>query len=182
MFAKAKAAPTDVHLHALASAGDHRAFNALILAHQSAVRHQLRRLTKGDAALADDLAQETFMQAWAHLDTFRGAARMASWLYQIAYNQFLMHVRSHRAMQPLADEEPGADPSWHRDVERDVNWAIGQLPEPERVALIHCYQLDLSHEEAAQVLDVPLGTLKSHVLRGKMRLRTLLAAWAKEIT
>jgi RNA polymerase sigma-70 factor (ECF subfamily) len=64
----------------------------------------------------------------------------------------------------------------------DVETALARLPQAERVALIHCYHLDLSHEEAAQVLNLPLGTVKSQVLRGKARLRDLLAAWAPEKT
>ena len=56
--------------------------------------------------------------------------------------------------------------------------ALAGLAEVQRLALFHCYQLDLSHEEAADVLGVPVGTLKSHIARGKDRLREALAAWA----
>ena len=73
----------------LASArqGDRHAFARLVRAHQSRVRLQLRRLAHGDAALADDLAQETFVQAWLHLNDFRGDARLATWLHRIALTQ-----------------------------------------------------------------------------------------------
>ncbi len=171
-----------------ALAGDHKAFAELVRTHQSAVRTQLRRLTKGDAALADDLAQESFIQAWTHLAGFRAQARFSSWLYRIAYNRFLMHARSHHATQTLAGEwpegsaEPAVDDRPAPALRLDVEAALARLPEPERVALIHCYHLDLSHEEAAQVLNLPLGTLKSQVLRAKARLRELLAAWAPEVS
>lgn len=155
-------------------------FEALVRAHQERVRRQLRRLTRGDHALADDLAQETFVQAWRHLADFRGDARIGTWLYRIAYHAFLAHVRSSHATLPLdaaGDEAAGPDPSEGSLQRLDVDRALARLPEAERVALIHCFALDLSHAEAAEVLGWPLGTLKSHVARGKARLREQLAAW-----
>src|ERR1700744_4985636 len=78
---------------AQARRGDRHAFARLVRAHQSRVRLQLRRLTHGDAALADDLAQETFVQAWLHLNDFRGDARLATWLHRIALTRFLQPAR-----------------------------------------------------------------------------------------
>ena len=177
---------SEVALCQRAAAGDRAAFEQLVRSHQSAVRHQLRRLTHGDVALADDLAQESFIQAWTHLAEFRGQARFASWLYRIAYHRFLMHLRSHPPMPAIADDESseGAALALGHDsaMRLDVEAALTRLPNAERVALIHCYHLDLSHEEAAQVLNLPLGTLKSQVLRAKARLRELLADWAPEKT
>ncbi len=158
------------------------AFERLVLEHQSRVRRQLRRLTHGDAALADDLAQETFLQAWQHLASFRAEARLSTWLYRIAYHRFLMHRRSAppgAATDAAAPAEAGAtdpDAALRLDVER----ALARLPEAERVALMHCFQLDLSHAEAAAVLGWPLGTLKSHLARGKLRLRESLSVWQME--
>jgi RNA polymerase sigma-70 factor (ECF subfamily) len=160
------------------------AFEALVREHQSRVRAQLRRLTKGDAALADDLAQEVFVLAWRGMARFRGAASVSTWLYRIAYNAFLAQVRSAREHAPLDEANEDAplvpDASGHSAQRIDVERALATLPEPERVALIHCFQLDLSHAEAAGVLGWPLGTLKSHVARGKARLRERLAAWQGE--
>ncbi len=172
-----------------AAAGDRAAFEQLVRSHQSGVRNQLRRLTHGDGALADDLAQECFIQAWTQLAQFNGQARLATWLYRIAYHRFLMHVRRQRATLPLTDahldeltSESAAQANQSRALRLDVASALARLPELERVALIHCYHLDLSHEEAAQVLNLPLGTLKSQVLRAHARLRDLLACWAPEKT
>ncbi len=172
-----------------ARAGDRAAFVQLVRLHQSAVRKQLRRLALGDAALADDLAQESFIQAWTQLSQFQGQSRFATWLYRIAYNCFLMHLRSHKATQSLPDEGDEQlsglateHPARASAARIDVQAALARLPENERVAMLHCYHLDLSHEEAAQVLGLPLGTLKSQVLRAKARLRELLSAWAPEKT
>jgi RNA polymerase sigma-70 factor (ECF subfamily) len=156
-------------------------FEALVGAHQSRLRQQLRRLTRGDAALADDLAQQAFVHAWRHIGSFRGDARVSTWLHRIAYNTFLAHARAAHEHEPL-DEDALADASGadgtNAALQRiDVERALATLPEAERVALIHCFWLDLSHAEAAEVLGWPLGTLKSHVARGKARLREQLGAW-----
>jgi RNA polymerase sigma factor (sigma-70 family) len=169
---------------ARARQGDRHAFARLVRAHQSRVRLQLRRLAHGDAALADDLAQETFVQAWLHLNEFRGDARLATWLHRIALTRFLQHVR--RPQMPLewnvvdAADEPGHDPRAAQDLSHDVELALQALSEIQRLAVVHCFHLDLSHAEAAQVLGLPLGTLKSHVDRAKIRLRELLGAWNPE--
>ena len=167
------------------AAGDRKAFEPLVRAHQSAVRSHLRRLTHGNHALADDLAQECFLQAWSNMQTFRGDARFSSWLYRIAYHRYLMHVRSHHTTESLPNEETMAphENGAHGTMQRlDVEKALARLNESERVAILHCYYLDLSHDEAAQILGLPLGTLKSQVLRGKQHLRELLAAWQPEVS
>src|ERR1700750_722725 len=99
---------------AQARRGDRHAFARLVRAHQSRVRLQLRRLTRGDAALADDLAQETFVQAWLHINEFRGDARLTTWLHRIALTRFLQHAR--RPQLPLewnTTETSDADESGH---------------------------------------------------------------------
>ena len=171
---------------ARAREGDRHAFARLVRGHQSRVRLQLRRLTHGDAALADDLAQETFVQAWLHLAEFRGDARLATWLHRIALTRFLQHARRPRLptawCDPDADDraEPGHDPRAAEALARDVERALQALTEIQRLAVVHCFHLDLSHAEAAQVLGLPLGTLKSHLDRAKSRLRELLGAWNPE--
>lgn len=175
--------------------GDASAYAELVRAHQSRLRTQLRRLVAHDAALADDLAQETFVHAWLHLAEFRGESRLSTWLNRIAYHRFLMHLRSRPGDVPLSIDGAEAaladadtaealarDPRPGHALRLDMDRALARLPEAERHALLHCYHLDLSHEEAAQVLGVPLGTLKSQVARGKARLRDWLSAWAPRQT
>ena len=171
---------------ARARQGDRHAFARLVRAHQSRVRLQLRRLTHGDAALADDLAQETFVQAWLHLNDFRGDARLATWLHRIALTRFLQHVRRPQLPVEWRDpdapdpSDPGHDPRAVEGLGRDVERALQALSEIQRLAVVHCFHLDLTHAEAAQVLGLPLGTLKSHLDRAKTRLRELLGAWNPE--
>jgi RNA polymerase sigma-70 factor (ECF subfamily) len=187
---------------ALARAGDLGAFERLVRLHQSRVRLQLRRLTQGDHALADDLAQDTFVQAWQHLGDFRGEARLSTWLHRIALNRWLQHVRrphppaewatrpadadadtgadgDHGAPVRNTPREPGHDPRGVEGLRLDVEAALRDLSEAQRLAVVHCFHLDLSHEEAAEVLGLPLGTLKSHLARAKARLRVALGAWSE---
>ena len=159
-----------------------RAFEQLVRRHQGLVRAQLRRLLGDDFALADDLAQETFVLAWRKLDQFRGESRFGTWLYRIAYACFLQHLRGRGGRmqheQALDEEEaPGADgpgPEWGLDLDA----ALRCLSINQRAALLYCVQLEFTHEEAAVVLDMPLGSVKTHVARGKARLRQLLKDWA----
>lgn len=159
---------------------DRRAFEQLVRRHQGMVRAQLRRLLHGDDARADDLAQETFLLAWRKLHQFRGEARFSTWLYRIAYSCFLQARRKWSPAVPGLDGDAFDERTSPRDaveLRLDVERALRGLSTPEQVVLLHVVQLGLSHEEAAYVLEMPLGTVKSHTLRGKARLRALLADW-----
>lgn len=158
---------------------DRRAFGELVARHQSAVRSLLRRLTGGDVAQADDLAQETFLRAYRGLRGYRGGAKFSSWLYRIACNLFFSRDRGSRdvPLEPVALEEAGSPPSLPSDtlLERyDLERALASLKPRERAALVLTYANELTHEEAAVILDCPLGTLKTHVARAKEKLRRQL--------
>lgn len=154
---------------------DRSAFGELVSRHQSSVRGLLRRLTGGDMAQADDLAQETFLRAYRGLRGYRGGARFSSWLYRIACNVFFSQDRGQRdAPLPLHEVEDTV-PSLSLPeglLERhDLERALATLRPRERAALVLTYANELTHEEAASVLDCPLGTLKTHVARAKEKLR-----------
>lgn len=159
---------------------DQRAFEQLVRRHQGMVRAQLRRLLRGDAAAADDLAQETFLLAWKKLGQFRGDAQFSTWLYRIAYSCFLQARRrsswiENRTQEDAVDELQA--PMDATDLKLDLARAMRHLSDAEQMVLLHCVQLGLSHEEAAYVLDMPLGTVKTHALRGKTKLRQRMTAW-----
>ena len=160
---------------------DHAAFGELVRRHQSAVRAFLRQLTRGDHALADDLAQETFLRAYRGLGCFDGRAAFSTWLLGIAHN-YWRNARRRRTFEALPSEEKSPDASTESGttasaLRQDLAHALRQLPAEELLALHVCYQQGLTHEEAAGLLDWPLGTVKTHVARGKEKLRPLLAAW-----
>lgn len=168
---------------------DRHAFGELVRRHQSAVRATLRKLTNGNQALADDLAQETFLLAYRNLKSFRQEARFSTWLYRIAYNAFLGEARKVKEL-PLPDDAEAlaapADAVEGRSVARsaalsiDLGRAMHVLSDAERAAIVQCYHNDLTHEEAAVVLGCPVGTVKTHILRAKEKLKARLGAWAPE--
>jgi RNA polymerase sigma factor (sigma-70 family) len=160
---------------------DQHAFGELVRRHQSAVRGLLRQLTRTDLALADDLAQETFLRAYKHIRSFRGEARFSTWLYRLAYNCFREDARRRKELVGINEEQWQAreDPQTVDPALRhDLMQALNLLPLHERTAVILCCQNGLSHDEAARVLEIPLGTVKTNVLRGREKLKRTLAAWA----
>ena len=174
---------------------DRHAFSELVRRHQSAVRTTLRRLTAGNHALADDLAQETFMLAFRNLGKFRQEAKFSTWLYRIATNAFLADARKRKeellgdrdadvADDAGGDDSPvdaaGPDPARAATLAIDMERALAVLSAGERAAIVQCYHNDLSHEEAAQVLSCPVGTVKTHILRAKQKLKSRLLAWAPD--
>ena len=170
--------PADAELVLAVVAHDNRAaFARLVRRHQSMVRSVLRRLAKGDHGLADDLAQETFLLAWRNLGSFRFDARFSTWLYRIAFNAWLSEARKRHDVllddeDASAPEEPAhAVPAAERiDLER----ALASLSDGERAAIAACYYADLTHGEAAEAIGIPLGTVKTHILRAKAKLRAKL--------
>jgi RNA polymerase sigma factor (sigma-70 family) len=166
---------------------DRGAFAELVRRHQSAIRSVLRRLTRGDLGLADDLAQECFLHAYLSLASFRGEAVFRTWLYRIACNLYFQHRRRAQAvidagaqeLQPPEDAEATPEFSARSagDLAIDIGRAMGVLSDAEREAIVCCYFADLSHGEAATTLGLPLGTVKSHLLRARQKLRVALGDW-----
>ncbi len=164
---------TDLVARVLAS-DDRRAFAELVRRHQSAVRGLLRRLCAGDAAAADDLAQETFLKAYRSLRSWRGEGKLSTWLYRVAWNGWASQAR--RLPTPEVEAPPPPRDAAEAAIDRhDLERALGALRQDERAALALAYGQDVSHEEAAAILDCPVGTLKTNILRGKEKLRRMLA-------
>jgi RNA polymerase sigma-70 factor (ECF subfamily) len=156
---------------------DRRAFGQLVKRHQGMVRAQLRRLTAGDHAWADDLAQETFIQVWRKLNQFRGDASFPTWLYRVAYTIYLQSMRQKPKQiecGELVEDAALNDGALRVDLAR----AMERLPDNERLVLLHCCHIGLSHEEAAWILGMPVGTVKTNLVRGKARLREWLTHWS----
>ncbi|MDM3871170.1 sigma-70 family RNA polymerase sigma factor [Porticoccus sp. W117] len=167
------------------TANDQRAYRELVNRYQSQLRYSLRQLTGWDEALADDLAQETFIKAFANLSSFRGDANFYTWLYRIAYRQFASYYRSRKPTEPLSeneDDHEGHTPAGETDLHRDISRALAQLP-PEQAMALHLHlQREHTHQEISQIMDSPLGTVKSHIQRGREKLKVLLSAWQTTVT
>jgi RNA polymerase sigma-70 factor (ECF subfamily) len=160
--------------------GDTDSFGILVDRYQSRVRAYLRQMTREPAA-ADDLAQETFIRAWTKMDTFSGKGSFSSWLMAIAHNQFLQTVRQSqrqrrlverleaeaRTSEALSGKYASPSPSELPDLPR----LLAILSGPERSVMLLGYGFGYSHGEIADITGLALGTVKSHIHRGKARIR-----------
>jgi len=162
----------DEALVAAAQAGSSEAFSRLVERHQQALRAFLRRAC-GSWAQADDLAQETFLAAWSRIGRLKAGASVRAWLCGMGYNNHLSAIRSGardrtREASYEADQETprGADAADRMALEA----AMGDLPVEQRACVALCLAADFSHAEASEALGLPLGTVKSHVTRGRSRL------------
>lgn len=160
--------------------GDTDSFGILVDRYQSRVRAYLRQMTREPAA-ADDMAQETFIRAWTKMDTFSGKGSFSSWLMAIAHNQFLQTVRQSqrqrrlverleaeaRTSEALSGKSASPSPSELPDLPR----LLAILSGPERSVMLLGYGFGYSHGEIADITGLALGTVKSHIHRGKARIR-----------
>jgi RNA polymerase sigma-70 factor (ECF subfamily) len=154
---------------------DQAAFQLLVERHQGAVRGFLRRLTAGDHGTADDLAQDTFLQAYRKLHTLKAGGSLVSWLHSIAYRQFLQHGRKHKRQTVMAEPpEQGHDPRQAVEAEVLLPGLMQQVSERERACLTLAYAVGMSHAEIGRITDLPVGTVKSHITRGKQKLQDWL--------
>ena len=153
--------------------GSERAFGQLVEAHQEAVRRFLRRLTAGDTMRADDLAQETFIRAWQHLDSFRRLSGFETWLMRIAYRVFLDDEKKERT-DSLEGESDVQGESESFSLRHDIDQALSTLSETERTCVVLQCVEGQSIREIAQITGLPENTVKSHLLRGKKHLANYL--------
>jgi RNA polymerase sigma-70 factor (ECF subfamily) len=164
---------------ARAMSGDDSAFAELVRRRQKRVRDMLRRLC-GDHALADDLAQKVFVQAWRGVGALRDPGAFGGWLKRVAVHAWLAEAR--RALAPIDDDEiaflaaPDPAPSPQRlaggiDLER----ALARLAPAERLCVVLAHGEGMTHAEIAETTNLPLGTVKSHVLRGTEKLKRICA-------
>jgi RNA polymerase sigma-70 factor (ECF subfamily) len=153
-----------------AAAGDAAAFSALVRAHEGAVRRFLARLTRGDGA--DDLAQEVFLKAWRRAGDWRGEGSYRGWLLRIAWTMFLTAHRAggRRAARDQAAFDAGTGATSDPNMTIDLSRALAALGERERAAASLCFGEGFSHAEAARIMGLPLGTLKSIVARARAAL------------
>ena len=169
----------DVELAASAAAGDRRAYGELVRRHGSAVRGLLRRLG-ADSATADDLAQDAFMAGFEQVAEFRGEGTFGAWIKKIAARLYLKKVKREArlifsdAVEPVETVRVG-DASKDAASRIDLDEALKVLSRGERLCVSLCYGADWSHAEASEALNIPIGTVKSHVKRGLDKLRAKLA-------
>ena len=162
-----------------AIAGDDSAYGELVRRRQGAIRQLFRRLCR-DPALADDLAQQTFLKAWRSIQTVKSPAAFGGWLKRLAVNVWLQRLRADRPWKNTDDLASLADEgAQHTLAERlDLDGALATLPPAVRLCITLAYAEHMSHREICEATGLPLGTVKSHITRGAARLRQVLGAYA----
>jgi RNA polymerase sigma-70 factor (ECF subfamily) len=157
--------------------GDDIAFGELVDRYKNLVYGLVWRMV-GDRSQADDLAQEVFLKVYRGLPYFRGEARLSTWIYRIVANVCTQARSSRRPERPASSpiKEPGAADTAFADLElRDrLEKAIARLPENYRLLIAAHYLDGVQYDALAEALDIPLGTVKTHLYRAKRRLRELL--------
>jgi RNA polymerase sigma-70 factor (ECF subfamily) len=144
-----------------------------------------------DPALAEDLAQDTFVKVFTHLAAYDARYRFTSWILKIAHNTAIDYLRRPRVVMPLAESEDGetldslapatseTDPAMaaeHQDLARALDKAIDRLRPEYREVVVLRYQEELGYEEIAELLALPLGTVKSYLHRARAELAGLMRA------
>jgi RNA polymerase sigma factor (sigma-70 family) len=162
----------------LARNGDRKAFSELVSRRQAWIRNLMRR-SCGDMALADDLSQQVFLQAWKTLPQLQDAGKFGPWLKRLAINVWLQHRRRNdpvSAANGLRDQVVATDDA--RRIAMDLDAALATLADDARECVVLAYHEGMTHDEIAVLTDIPVGTVKSHIRRGSLRLREQLAAYA----
>lgn len=177
----------DAPLVRRAAAGDQRAYELLVIKYQRRIERLIRRIVR-DVDLVPDIAQETFISAWRGLPKFRGDAQFYTWLYRIAINtakRTLLGLKrdplvTETALRPASQEDETygledeltteSTPETElaaREVAGAVSAAIDELSEDLREAILLREVDGLSYEEIAQVMDCPIGTVRSRIFRAR---------------
>jgi RNA polymerase sigma-70 factor (ECF subfamily) len=181
---------SDTELVARARQGDEAAFEQLVLRHQRYVFNLAYRVL-GDYTEAEDMTQEAFVRVWRGLSGFRGQARFTTWLYRIVHNLCLNRLpglqRERLQAEPLEEvlADPGPSPAdlfAVRDQMAFLHAQLERLPEKYRLVLTLRYLQRLSYDEIAAVLEMPMGTVKTHIHRARRLLRERLSQWEKHTT
>jgi RNA polymerase sigma-70 factor (ECF subfamily) len=171
----------ETELVTLAKNGDRNAFSELVCIHAQGVRNVIYRMC-GDSQIAEDGAQETFIQAWLHLSSYRPQTSLRNWLYRIAVNAATDMLRKEKRILPnaledlqLQDPKPGPEALFSQE-ERTVlvQKAVLSLPDACRAVLVLREYEELSYQEIADTLDIPVGTVMSRLNYARKLLRERL--------
>jgi RNA polymerase sigma-70 factor, ECF subfamily len=164
-----------------ARAGNEKAFRRIIEEHHRLI-YSVARGVAGQGIDTEDVVQEVFIKIFRALGDFRGEAKLSTWIYRIARNEALNALERRRpAAVPIEDcddlagaaEDPEA--ARRRGVARErLERLMERLEERERIALQLRYMGDKTYEEIADIMEIPLGTVKTHIYRGKLSLKRML--------
>ncbi|MDA4845999.1 RNA polymerase sigma factor [Hoeflea poritis] len=166
-------------LAGLAGTGDRAAFEELVRRRQSWLRKLMRRLC-ADPVLADDLAQQAFLQAWRNIGHLRRPGSFGPWLKRLAVTAWLQHLRKKDALEDADEIEPHHAAGENIDgLSADLDRALSRLSGPERLCVVLAYHEGMTHNEISELTGLPVGTVKSHIRRGTGRLKALLSPYSQ---
>lgn len=156
---------------------DPASFGLVVEEYQAAIRRFFMNLTGGDVFLSDDLAQDTFVKAYTHVETFKGLSSVSTWLYRIAYNVFYDYKRSKKnipgvELSTIANRMETGEASVGEHL--DIYGALHLLTEAERTCVTLQLMEGLPIDQIAQITGMADGTVKSHLSRGKNKLANYL--------
>ncbi len=182
----------DIELVTASKSGDQDAFALLVQRHQHRVFNLVYRMLQ-QYDEANEVTQETFLAAWQGLPSFRGDARFSTWLYRIAYNccmkQLEQHKRDHVLQTAIQAEQrlEDADSGTRVDTEIDahdrqilVREQLSALPTKYRLVLVLRHLQEKTYEEMAEILAMPIGTIKTHLFRARNLLKERLQVFEQE--
>jgi RNA polymerase sigma-70 factor, ECF subfamily len=182
------ASMTEAELVRQAKRGDMEAFAALVKLHERFV-YNLALRSLGNSEDAADAAQDTFVRAWMGLPEFRGDSQFRTWLYRIVINLCInrsprlrrdLDALTHDEFLDLPSPETASARAEKRELHALVQREVERLPERYRLLISLRYQHDLAYEEIANLLNLPLGTVKTGLFRAKERLREGLAVYEEK--
>ena len=155
-------------------------FIDLVRMEQEPLRRFLLALCSGDSALADDIAQDSLVRAYVASGSFLGLSKFRTWLFRIAYNCCIDHIRKKHPEQISIDGSeslnmPAEDVSDESFRYQQLYQALDKLPEKEKAAIILFYFEDRSIKEIASLLGIPSGTVKYHLSIGRSHLKEYLS-------
>ena len=164
---------SDESLARRAARGDERAFEELVVRHQDRLYTLALRVTLSEAD-AYDCVQEGLVAAWRALPRFRGDARFSTWMHRIVVRKAYDAIDRRRRLAEPSDSVDVAVPAPAVEERLDLDAALAALDPDFRVVIVACDIVGMSMDEAAELLDLPAGTVKSRLFRARGRLAAAL--------
>jgi RNA polymerase sigma-70 factor (ECF subfamily) len=168
----------DLELVNQSQSGDPEAFSELVRRHQHVIYNVAYRFMR-DGNLAEDMAQEAFLKAYRLLKGFRGDCSFSTWMYRVTCSVCLTELnrrkrRGEVELQPSHDALQAVEPPQNVDMPERIRRCVGKLPDRYAQVITLYYLKGISYEEIAQVMEVPMGTLKTWMFRARKQLRRVV--------
>lgn len=158
------------------AADDRDAFGRLVTEYEGGLRRFLLNLTGNDAALIDDLSQDTFLKAYLSIRSFKGVSKFKTWLYRIAYNEFVDYRRRNLVVSVTDEEIPErlVDTVAPSDAKIDLERCMAALNDIEKSIVLLFYVEDMPIKRVAEITGCPEGTVKSYLSRARVKMADVI--------